>query len=395
MKKVFLTIAIILLLTHIFIYKTFALTKNSDRLSNSAPTQIAMHTISFTTTQTIPTNGRILISFPALINNDVNNSASASASTFQLNGLTGLQIKITEGNADLTATTTISTTNSTGAGSSPSISITNNGSSIAANTVITVYLGCTQTNGVTCTNTQATVINPGKTNASGISDIWKISVITYDNTSNRLESAIIQIATDDTVNIKATILPFMSFIIAGLPDGTTINSPGYCGPLHEPLTTNAGIAANATSVGLGILISQQPHYAAQTLTLFSNGLSGYAIVATGSGNMKGVSSGYIIPNTQGAPTSANIPAPLPLNIVNESFGIHACDTRGKVNTSFWGTSPIKFANPSQFYYTLALSNYTPSVNGDTIVIVYGMNVIDKTPGGFYETTLTYIATPLF
>lgn len=375
--------------------QSFALTTSADRISNAIPTQQAMHAISFTTTQAIPTNGKVVMSFPPLGSNDVNNSASASATTFQLNNLQVSQIKVAEENADFTSTTTFSLSNSNGAGSSPTITMTNIGPTIPANTIIAIYLGCTQINGVSCTNAVPTIINPAKANPTGVSDIWKLLIVTFDNTGNRLESASIQIVTTDAVHIQATILPFLSFIIAGLPDGTAINSANYCGTLHEPLQTNAGLHASSTSVDLGTLISQQPHYAGQTLTLFSNGLHGYAIIATGSGNMKGVASGYIIPNAQGNPTAANTPAPLPITSTQEAFGIHACDAKGKVNNQFWGTTPTKFANPSQFYYTIGSSDFTPSPNGDTMVVIYGMNVIDKTPGGLYQTALTYIATPLF
>lgn len=394
MKKIL--IRLLVLATFLFLSKqTYALTNSTDRLSSSLPSQPAMHTISFTTTQAIPTNGRIVVSFPPLANGDVNNAASASASTFELNNLQPSQIKVSEENIDFTTAVTFSLTNSTGSGSSPTITMNNTGQAIPANTIISLFLGCNLTNGISCTNQAPTILNPGKTNSAGISDIWKVTVITYDDTNTRLESANIQIATTDPVNVQATILPFLSFIIAGLPDGTAITSPQYCGALHEPLVTNAGLQTNSTNVDLGTLLSKQPHYAAQTLTLFSNGLHGYAIVATGSGNMRGVASGYMIPNAQGNPTTANTPSPQPITANAEAFGIHACDAHSKVNSLFWGTSPIKFANPSQFYYTIASSNFAPASSGDTMIVVYGMNVVDKTPGGQYQTTLTYIATPLF
>src|SRR3989344_1865548 len=49
----------------------------------------AMHTVKFTTIASVPTLGTITLTFPALTSGDANNAASPSATTFQLNNLTG------------------------------------------------------------------------------------------------------------------------------------------------------------------------------------------------------------------------------------------------------------------------------------------------------------------
>src|SRR5690606_9365897 len=87
----------------------------------------AMHHIRFTIATAIPTDGEILISFPALLAGDANNEASPSASTFQFNNMdtdAGTLIKIVDDGTDITSDTTLTATNPAGGGDSPEILIT-------------------------------------------------------------------------------------------------------------------------------------------------------------------------------------------------------------------------------------------------------------------------------
>lgn len=399
MKDTIIILLFILLLGGFFARPdmTHATTVNSDALSSSQPGTPAMHTISFTTAKDIPMGGLILVTFPPLNINDTNDPSQPSASTFQLNGIANADIKIIAGGTDITGDVSISASNPSAVGESPTVSLSlASTTTIAANTPVVIYLGCTTLGTDTCTEQHPLIFNPTKKAATGTADIWKVTVTTKDASNNTLESGIMNVATNDVVTVKATVEPFLSFIIRGLPDQTAMNSEATCGSAHAATVTNAGSATTGTSVNLGALASGTPNYAAQQMSILSNAINGYVITATSSGKLTNAGSGNTIPNAQGEVVGPDAPGPEPLDLKNGGFGIHVCDIQEKVSAVLWGQETEDFANPSPVYpYTMVTSNIPPADNGDTMTLLYGVTVSSKTPGGTYKTSITYTATPLF
>jgi len=358
----------------------------------------ALHVIKFTTQSVIPVNGKITLTFPALTSGDANNAASPSATTFQMNGLASGQIKIASGTSDVSGNFTI-TVNNPSSGTSPTVVLSANTTTIAAGTVIKIFLGCSAIDAnPNCTTQVPRIINPTKTATAGTADTWSINITTTDvSNAVDLDTGKAKIGTIESVSVSANIDPSFTFTIAGIADNTDLNSSSYCGASHEKDTTNTGISPTATDVNLGTVNSTASNSAAQLITIASNAVSGYSLTATSSGHFINPSSGSFLPNAQGDPTANDTPVPLSMTVGTPSYGITACDAGGKVATGTWGVNgDLRFANPSSAYlYTLVNSSAQPVSGGDKIVIIYRANVSTQTPAGIYRTVETYVATPIF
>lgn len=365
----------------------------------------AMHKVQFTTGTNIPVSGNLIITFPNLTTGDANNAASPSASTFQLNGIGSGQFKAFSGSTDITSHLTLTPTNPSGGGTAPTLSFALDGStSITAGTVVTFYLGCSTATSASCSVNVPRIINPTKSFAAsaGSADTWKIAVKTQDASSNDLESSSAKIATVESVQVQATVEPTITFTIAGFADNTNINTiSGSCGSI----LTNSGIASTATSVNLGLLTNGQVNRSAQTLTVATNGSSGYVITATSSGQLRDAANGSNIQDANGGNglTANDTPVPATITAGQAAFGIHACGARSSVNTDQWvnnGTiTTAKFSNPWQtgttnFYNTIASYN-GGAVSSENTAVLYGATVSQTTPPGLYTTVLTYVATATF
>lgn len=385
----------------------------------------AMHTLAFTTVTQIPVSGKIILTLPILSSSDANNAASPSATTFQMNGITSSQIKVYDNTTDITSNfTSITPTNPT-AGTSPVITFTLDGStSVTAGHTLTIYLGCTAGTSSSCSTQAPRLINPTKTATAGTADTWKFNLLTQNASSVNLDSATVAVATIESVQVLATVDPTLTFTIAGVSNGSAVNTGNTTGCLQAE-TTNAGISATSTVVNLGLL-SNTPaintkvgNIAAQLLSVSTNATGGYAITATSAGALQNYANGYSI-------NSSTTPAAFPAS--NDWFGIHACglDTYGgTLSTTFWntaasdtncgtcpagsascptgtgGTNVCKYGWPTQTSSVTMASDPTGPVdntitagNGLTSVS-YASGVDASVPAGTYQSYVTYVATATF
>ena len=343
----------------------------------------AKHTISFQIVQTIPIGGVITVTFPG----SANNTASPSASTFAFNALAASDVTIS-GSGCATGAITVS---------SPTISCTTT-AAYTGGTTITITIGATPI-----------LINPTKSAVAGTNDSWTITVATTNGT-DPLDSSFTKVATIESVQVQATVEPYLTFIISGLSNGSNINTiSASCGSI----ATNAGITPTATSVNLGVLSSAYVSNAAQQLLVSTNAAVGYVITATSSGQFKNTSTGAIILDANGGNslTANDTPVPATIAAGTAAFGIHACGARsgalsagsGIAAGDIWvnaGTiTTAKFSNPwntgtNAFYNTIA--SYTGGgVDQDKTAVLYGATISGTTPAGIYQTTLTYVATGTF
>lgn len=338
----------------------------------------AKHTIVFTTISTIPSGGKIVITFPG----SGVNTASPSATTFSFNNLQ-------------TSNVTFSTGSCTISVNAPSVTCTT-GAQITP-TTITVTIG----------STTPALINPTKTAAAGTADTWKISVKTQDASATPidLDTGSAKIGTIDAVQVQGTVEPTLTFSIAGIANGTTINTNNTACTGNTDVT-NSGLATTATFVNLGVLANGVINIAAQDLTVSTNGSLGYSITATSSGRFINPASGFWITDANGGNglTANDTPAPAVFPASgNPAFGIHPCGTR--VSTGTWVASTTSFSagnrysNPwntgtNAFYATI--TSYTGgAVSNEKTTVEYASTVSGTTPAGIYSNYFTYVATATF
>ncbi|MCL5010396.1 MAG: hypothetical protein M1289_02225 [Patescibacteria group bacterium] len=354
----------------------------------------AMHKISFTTINSIPASGKIIFTFPSLAAGDANTPASPSASTFQLNGLTGTNISY---KLDGTRTCTFTVTNPT-SGTSPTITCTvDAGGSVPANTPITFLIGCNDgsSNETSCTTQDPLIINPTKTAAAGTADTWAVKIQTQDSNGVTIDSSRIKIGTIDVIVAWVSVEPTLTFTIAGIANSTAINNGNTTGCTNTE-TTNSGIPSTATTVNLGTLSSGAINISAQLLTITTNAPNGYTLTATSSGHLINPATGFWIHDST-SPTAMTVGTPW--------FGIHACGL--DVATATWGSGATGGGTGAKYGWptptssvSLASDSTGPVGNSITagnglISVEYGSTIDISVPAGTYTSVVTYVVTPTF
>lgn len=352
----------------------------------------AKHTIRFTTVNTIPASGKIVITFPG----GTDTSASPSASTFAFNGLTSAQMQIA------------GATGGTWGFSSPTITYTLGATPVNAGTTVTIVIGCTSAlvgNECPAAGNSPRLINPTKSAIAGTADTWRLQISTQDSSSVELDSAKLRIATIDSVFVHAEVEPSLSFTISGVTNGTVINSNNTACTGNTD-TTNTGVNATATDVDLGFLSNGVINIAAQDLTVSTNASTGYSITATSSGRFINPATGFWITDANGGNGLTNNDTPAPATFGTSgtpAYGIHPCGAR--VTTGTWATgatafsSGAKYSNPwnsgaNSYYANIAAYTGGP-IDSDKTTVEYAATVAGTTPAGIYRTIHTYVATATF
>jgi hypothetical protein len=375
----------------------------------------ALHTLQFTTVTEIPAGGDIRITFPG----SANNTASPSATTFAFNGLDAT------GGVGSNIVTNNITCNASSAVTAPQI-MCETTSLVAAGTTITFLIGCSAQSGGACTTQVPRLINPTKTASAGIADIWKVSILTRDGGDVTLDSSTISIGTIDSVTVRASIDPTLSFTITGITNGLAANTGNTTGCLQTE-TANAGVDSTSTEVNLGLLANSPSgtdvkvgNIAAQRINISTNGSNGYTLTATSSGQLINPTTGFFL-------ASATTPTAFPASGA-DWFGIHACglDTyNSDIGTTFWntdasntecgscisgssscplstpGTNVCKYGWPNTTT-PLSIASDTTGPIGNSLVagngvisIAYAAGTDAGVPPGEYRTVITYVATPAF
>lgn len=334
----------------------------------------ARHTVAFKLTQQANVNDVIRISFPGTLDN----SASPSATTFTFNGLTNTNFTV-NATAGTCGTLTVS------ASGTPYVQC-----------VVSVLIPTTATVTFTIGSTTPALINPTKGQTIGTSDLWKLTLNHYNNSSVDVEDPTkIAIATIESVEVTGIVDASITMTIAGIANG--VNVAGHnagCNATGYNFSTNTGFASTSNGVNLGTL-GTAANYSAQDITISTNGSGGYALTATSSGKLINPANGYSIANAQGTNLTANdtpVPATLP---AGEAFGISACGSNASTN---FDANPAKYGNPASSNgnpYVYNLASYAGAIASDMTTVVYAGKVAVTTPAGSYSTILTYIATPTF
>lgn len=361
----------------------------------------AVHTIQFTTVTEIPAGGDVFITFPG----SADNSASPSATSFAFNGLNA------GGGLPATVVTNNITCNASSFVTSPAIMCETTGS-VSAGTTITIIIGCTSQSSGSCTAQSPRMINPTKTASAGTADIWKLIIETRDAGDGTLDSATVSIGTIESVTVRASIDPTLSFTITGVPNGSPVNTGNTTGCLQTE-NTNSGISSTSTAVNLGLLADSPSgtdvtvgNIAAQRINISTNGANGYVLTATSSGQLINPTTGFFL-------ASSTTPTAFPAS-GSDWFGIHACGL--DVATATWNstastacnsyisgsTDPIcLYAWPNTTTPLSIASDATGPIGNSLIAgngvvsISYAAGADAGVPPGEYRTVITYVATPAF
>ncbi|PIV01420.1 hypothetical protein COS54_01065 [Candidatus Shapirobacteria bacterium CG03_land_8_20_14_0_80_39_12] len=370
------------------LYFSSALTGNHNIGASAMTAVTAQHIVSFKNVSAIPAGGSIQMLFP------VGNSSAQSLPSpngFSFNNLVS-------GNLSATFSPTGPTCSSWTITPSSGLIQCNIGTGVTGVSTITLNIGLTGTNPV--------LINPTKTAVAGTADTWTVTLKTKDNSGVEMDTAKVRIATIDSVEVYATVDPYINFSIAGIANATAINTGNTSGCTNTELI-NTGIDSTTTAVNLGSLGAAQINLAAQLLTIATNGNNGYSLTATASGHLVNPETAYWVADAQGTPTTNDTPVPVVLTAGTTAYGIHSCGQDIAAGT--WGTGTTggganaKYANPSAtYYYTLASDTTGPigSGSGDgygdgLVSVEYAATISTIVPAGTYRTAMTYVATATF
>lgn len=349
----------------------------------------AQHVISFKNVSAVPAGGSIQVIFP------VGNSSTQSLPSingFSFNNIADSNLSATFSPAGPTCATWTITPGS-------GLIQCNIGTGVTGVSTITINIGLNSTSPI--------LINPTKIVASGTADTWYVTLKTKDNLGTEMDTTKVRIATIDSVEVYATVDPYINFSIASIADATAINTGNTSGCLNTEVT-NSGIPSTTTAVNLGVLGAGQINIAAQLLSIATNGNNGYSLTATASGHLINPETGYWLNDAQNTPTANDDPVPVVLAAGTTAYGIHSCGQ--DVTTGTWGDNncttaggTCKYANPSAtYYYTLASDTSGPIGSGSSdgygdglVSVEYAATISNIVPAGLYLTAVTYVATATF
>jgi hypothetical protein len=226
-----------------------------------------------------------------------------------------------------------------------------------------------------------------------------------------MDSSTIAIGTIESVTVRATIDPSLTFSIAGVAGNVNTGNATACG---QNESVDSGIATTSTEVGLGVLSlvpgvnAQVNNEAAQLLTVTTNGANGYSITATSSGHLKNPSTGFFLNDSF---------TPIAFPASGHFFGLHACGLDADRESTKWtsvsgdstcstkvtgsGGTLCKYGWPTSTNPIVIAQDVSGPV-GNSLIAGSGLTTIsyaatqDVTlPPGQYYTVVTYVATASF
>jgi len=361
-------------------------------------------TLAFTTTNTVPIGGKLVITIPmadnALGNDGIPDTASSIATSgFDLNKMGTGDISVSTV-ADCVGADWGSVTITPGSGTTDHVlSWTRATSTCAGSKAITVTIA------------GPGIVNPAPITSGhtqGTSDVYGISIKTTDGT-NIIDSAIPRAAPVEAVLISANVDESLSLVVIGLSAGT------YCGASQT-------IATTATSIPWGTLTAANTfYYAAQRLTVNTNAAGGYAVTLQESDQMG--KNGNVC--TGVTPSSGHYTFSSATCIRDTVCSAVGCDH----NTAQDWTDPTNFpglgyslasvsGTDAPFYYNEKNRTYSakdmadnqggetssavPTIMGNSgpvsnsqIYVCYTITIPGTQPSGYYYNIAKYTATATF
>ncbi|MFZ6034535.1 MAG: hypothetical protein ACOYUB_00060 [Patescibacteria group bacterium] len=363
-------------------------------------TQSAIHTLSFTLANAVPSTGDIYITIPAVDANTVTNdyfpdtANTVAANGFDLGGVgTG---DITVGSSGCNNNWTVSTVTAGTASTDHTVLIDRHTDTCAAGSTITVTIG----------DASNKLINPAPANdtttpnhTQGVSDVYTLNVKTRDGGDNTLDQSNIKVAVVEGVLVSATVDETLSFTVAGTSPGS------YCGQTTDVTTT-------ATSVPWGTISNFAAFQeAAQTLTVSTNADSGYSVKVEENDQMgkdgiacTGASAGESVNCIQDTTcdgdactesTSADWTSTAKYGLGYSLANSSGTDAAFAYNESSRAFSSKQFADQEATETKQTVMSNAGPVASSAINLCYRLNVSATQPAGYYYNKVKFTATATF
>jgi len=359
-------------------------------------TQSAVHTIEFTLSSAVPSNGDILITIPAVdINGQTNDgfpdtNVSIATNGFDLNGLTPSNVSISSSGCNNNWTVAAVTAGT--ASTDHTIRIDRNTDACATGSTITITIGDSNTK----------LINPAPVtgHTQGIADVYSIKVQTRDGSDYTLDESNVRVSVFEGVLVSATVQETLSVTVAGVAASTNA-----CGQTTDVATT-------ATSVPWGTIINFGSFLeAAQTVTVSTNAVSGYTLRVAQNDQMgrngitcTGANAGEAqncIQDTTCGPTSCS--ESTSEDWTSTSYygmgyslqNISATDASFVYDESGRTFSARQFADlEASENQQIIMSRNTPAASSQ-VYVCYRLNISATQPAGYYFNRIAYTATATF
>ena len=336
---------------HVELAYAAALTTISDTLSTVKVSQASDHTIQFVTPTGVTAGQTITVTFPAgwtmgaLATTSIDFATSTSATC---SGFTDALISNTASGLTWGVSTTTSV-----------ITLTSGTAVIPANRCVQIELGGNATSQGTGSTT---IVNP----SSATSSILSLTAGPSDS-----GTVTVNIITDDTVSMTATVSQTLSFVIS-----TSTIYFGVLGSGAAKFASSTNTSGDATET------------IAHTLAISTNAPSGYTISVRGQTPTSQQSATNTISAIGGTAASSTIGT--------EQFGMRATVSGGTgatVDSTFSAATSYGYAATATTSETFATGS--GSTNTSTYSIRYIINIAGLTEAGTYSASLNYVATANF
>lgn len=325
------------------------LTNVSDTMSDTSPAAPSDHTITFTLPTPLLNGEDIVIDFDA-------------ANGFDLGTLTATDVTVSAPDTNFDAAV-VDSVNDT-------VTLTRNTSDLATSTVVTIVVGGTNK-----------VVNPTPT---GGNQSFEIDISAGTNTGHT------RVVVLETVLVTAQVLTSFDFTVYGLATSTDVNGE-----------TTTGLSSS-TTLPYGTLTAGSPEVLGQDLTVATNAANGFSVTVEQDGLFDS-STGAIIDDFQngvipGTPQPWGTLSP-DINdrhtwghwgVTTEDATLSGGDTFStQLFTGVSSTSPL-----TVFYHDGPADGVEPGIGSTSVAYKVEISALQEA-GDDYNTTLTYIATPIF
>ncbi|HOX96673.1 MAG TPA: hypothetical protein PLI45_04830 [Candidatus Woesebacteria bacterium] len=232
---------------------------------------------------------------------------------------------------------------------------------------------------------------PKSSHTAGTADIYTFKIQNFTNGSNpntaeAVDEVTGKIAVIESVRVTATIDPSLTFIISGANASTS-----HCG-----LTTD--ISTTSNSVPFGILTINTFKTAAQTLTVSTNSVSGYAVTAIENERLSNLAaSPSYIPDTTcdtGTCTESS-EAAWATATDHPGFGYTVALSSGSPTISPTAPNYKPFASLAASESPSQIMSSSGVANSQAADVCYKISIDATQAAGSYENQITYTATATF
>lgn len=327
-------------------------TSFSDTLSDSAPSIVSNHTISFVSPSGVAAGESIVITFPA---------------GFNLGS-------VGEDDIDLEVNGVDEATDATASGATWGVDVTGQ--------VVTIESG-TDTIGGTATIT-VKIGSHADGSGTGVNQITNPTVGSYaiGVTSGASDSGETRVAIVDSVTVSAAVDTTFNFTVTGVAPGVDVNGHSTTG------------STTPTAIPFGQLVANTASTAGQNLAVTTNAANGFSVTVQVDQQLTSATGadidGFIDGDYTSSPTAWAAPTPA---IGDEDtyghWGITTEDGFASQNYVSASTTPVEV-----FSHTGPADGTTAGIG--TTQVGYRVEISSlQEAGDDYEATVTYVATPVF